>query len=131
MPATGLTIPVPLHTLSERRQAERFEAAMPVSVDGRDAVTGDLSSTGLSFFSDHAYTPGTHIEVVIEYLLDGHQYPLRCDAEVVRVDAVQDGWRVGARLAPQSQLQDVSVPAPEPVRPQLRSVDGGAQDDRS
>lgn len=128
MPASGLTIPVPLHTRSERREAERFEAAMPVSVDGRAAVTGDLSSTGLSFLADRPYTPGAHIEVVIEYLLDGHQYPLRCDAEVMRVEAVQGGWRVGARLAPQSQLADVSVPAAEPARPHLRSVDGGQED---
>ena len=126
MPATGPTIPVPLHTRSDRRQADRFGAEMPVSVDGREAVTGDLSSTGLSFLADHSYTPGTHIEVVIEYLLDGHQYPLRCEAEVVRVEAVDGGWRVGARLAPQSRLEDVSVPAAAPGRPSLRSVDPAA-----
>jgi hypothetical protein len=119
----GVTIPVHLQTRSERRQAERFEAAMPVSVDGRAAVTGDLSSTGLSFLSDRSYAPGARVEVVIEYLLDGHQYPLRCEAEVVRVEAVEGGWRIGARLAPQSQLQDVSVPAGEGGRPFLRSVD--------
>jgi hypothetical protein len=123
MPGPGLTISVPLRTRAERREAERFAAAMPVSVDGHAAVTGDLSSTGLSFVADRAYAPGARVEVVIEYLLDGHQYPLRCEAEVVRVEAAEGGWRIGARLAPQSQLQDVSVPEADSGRPHLRSVD--------
>jgi hypothetical protein len=122
----GLTIPVALHTRDERREAERFAAAMPVSIDGRPGTTQDLSTTGLSFHADHAYVPGTTIEVVIEYLLDGHQYPLRCEAEVVRSVPDGDGFMIGARLTPQSQLADVPVgdgPTPADPRPHLRSVD--------
>jgi hypothetical protein len=80
----GVIIPVPLRARGERREAERFEAAMPVRVDGEAATTRDLSASGLSFLSERAYDPGARIEVVIEYLLDGQQYPLRCEAEVVR-----------------------------------------------
>ena len=114
---TGPTIPVPLRTREERRRAERFAAAMPVRVDGHAATTQDLSSSGLSFLADRPYTPGSHVQVVIEYLLDGHQYPLRCEAEVVRSEPVEGGFRVGARLAPQSQLQEVRL-----GRPHLRRV---------
>lgn len=107
-----LTIAVPLRTRDERRVAERFVASMPANVNGDDAATTqDLSASGLSFVSDRAYSPGEHIEVVIEYLLDGHQYPLQCDAEVVRVHQGPQGFTIGARLAPASQAATVAVPA--------------------
>jgi hypothetical protein len=121
----GVTIPVALRSGSERRQAERFGATMPVTVDGHHGSTHDLSTTGLSFLADHAYEVGARIEVVIEYLLDGHQYPLRCDAEVVRSDPVDGGHMVGARLMPQSQLDPVPVADADTVAPErasLRSV---------
>ena len=88
----------PLRSLDDRRAAERFDAAMPVRVDGREGTTNDLSATGLSFESEQRYEPGECIEVVIEYLLDGHQYPLQCEAEVVRAEPSGTGWRIGARL---------------------------------
>jgi hypothetical protein len=122
----GLTISVPLRTPEDRRQAERFAAAMPVSVDGEQGTTQDLSTTGLSFHADHAYEPGTQVEVVIEYLLDGHQYPLRCQAEVVRSVPDADGFTIGARLAPQSQIAPVALGdehAAENAARHLRSVD--------
>lgn len=117
------TIPVPLRTRDERRRAERFAAAMPVSVDGLPGTTQDLSSTGLSFRSERPYELGSRVEVVIEYLLDGHQYPLRCEAEVMRSIADGDGYTIGARLAPQSATQAVSPGEPGGGRAHLRPVD--------
>lgn len=124
MAEPGLTISIPLRSGSERRQAERFAAAMPVTVDGRQGTTQDLSTTGLSFHAEHAYATGAQVEVVIEYLLDGHHYPLRCQAEVMRSEAEGDGWRIGARLMPQSEIEPVAV-GEEPAqkdRPILRGV---------
>ena len=116
MAAPGLTIAVPLHTRDDRRRGERFVAAMPVTVDGHQGTTQDLSSTGLSFHADRHYEPGSRVDVVIEYLLDGHRYPLRCEAEVVRVTPQEDGtYSVGARLSPQSVLQEVPVGTDAPA----------------
>lgn len=100
------TIVVALNPGRDRRQAERVPVAMPLSVDGRPATTADLSDGGLSFRAQERYAPGSHVEVVIEYLLDGHHYPLRCDAEVVRCEADGQGYTIGARL---------SLPPPDPV----------------
>jgi hypothetical protein len=122
MASAGPTIPVPLRTGAERRQAERFAAAMPVSIDGQHGITQDLSTTGLSFRADRPYAPGALVEVVIEYLLDGHQYPLRCQAEVVRSSASGDGYTIGARLTPQSQLQEVAVGRERGKPRRLRSM---------
>ena len=117
MPADGVTIPVPLHPRADRRQAERFGAAMPVSVDGESATTRDLSASGLSFLSEHAFQAGARVKVVIEYLLDGHQYPLRCEAEVVRSEPAEGGFRVGARLLPRPEVVPVTVADADTVQP--------------
>lgn len=130
MPDHGTSMPGPQHGPDERRGAERFGAAMPVHVDGAPGTTEDLSTSGLSFLSDRAYDAGDRIEVVIEYLLDGHQYPLRCDAEVVRSQPTGAGYKVAARLVPRAQLaavprangEDARAPAAG-MRPHLRSVD--------
>ena len=121
MARPGVVIPVPLQRRDERRRAERFVAAMPVAVDGHEATTQDLSSTGLAFTADRPYDVGARIEVEIEYILDGHHYPLRCAAEVVRVQADGGSYLIGARLLPQETLQDVSVGA-DTTRRGLRSV---------
>ena len=113
MAGEGPTIAIPLHTRDERRRGDRFVAAMPVTVDGHPGTTQDLSSTGLSFHADRHYEPGSRVDVVIEYLLDGHHYPLRCQAEVVRCQPAGGGYAVGARLAPQPHLQEVPVGEPQ------------------
>lgn len=130
MPGQPLTIPVPLQTRDDRRRAERFVAAMPVSVDGREGTTQDLSASGLAFTADRPYAPGTRVEVVIEYLLDGHNYPLRCEVEVVRSTPAADGYTIGARLAARPEADTVTVAAGDAVPPagsapraRLRPVD--------
>jgi hypothetical protein len=127
MAGDGVTIAIPLHTRDERRRAERFVASMPVTVDGREGTTQDLSASGLSFHADRHYEPGTLVDVVIEYLLDGHQYPLRCQAEVIRSEASENGFTIGARLAPQPQLEEVPVGGTIAARrsgePRLRRID--------
>lgn len=120
-----LTIPVPLQTRDNRRTSERFVASMPVTVDGIEGTTTDLSPGGLSFVADRGYEPGARVDVVIEYLLDGHQYPLRCQAEVVRSEPLAQGWRIGARLLPESKRAELDVPAvvADAQRAHLRTVD--------
>ena len=94
------TISVQLRSVGNRRSEERYIAQMPVQVGDAAGTTQDLSSRGLSFVTDRSYEVGARLEVVIEYLLDGHQYPLECEAEIVRVDPVPEGFRIGARLKP-------------------------------
>ena len=91
---------VPLGRLEEKRGAERFEMELPMTVgQGRAGITRDVSVSGMSFTSRQPYAAGEHIELTVEYLLDGHNYPLRCEAVVVRCEACAGGFTVGARLA--------------------------------
>jgi len=90
---------VPLRRREEKRGAERFDMELPLTVaNGQAGVTRDLSLTGLSFTSRQPYVVGERIDITVDYLLDGHNYPLRCEAEVVRCDPCQGGFTIGARL---------------------------------
>jgi hypothetical protein len=127
MANTGPTISVPLERRDNGRRADRVFASMPVTIDGREGTTQDLSSTGLSFFWDQPYEVGARVDVVIEYLLDGAHYPLHCQAEVVRVAACEGGYAIGARLMPEPQQFEVEdadqVAEAGAARQPLRSVD--------
>ncbi len=91
---------VPLRRRQEQRLSERFEMELPVSLaNGKAGITRDLSVSGLSFTSREPYAIGEHVELTVEYLLDGHNFPLRCEATVVRCDPCQGGFTVGAKLA--------------------------------
>ena len=91
---------VPLRRREERRGAERFEMELPLSVaNGQGGVTRNLSLSGLAFTSRQPYVVGERIAITVEYLLDGHNFPLRCEAEVVRCDPCEGGFTIGARLA--------------------------------
>lgn len=83
---------------TERRESDRVAAAMPVRVDGHSTITQDISEQGLAFESDKPYALGERISVVVEYLLDGANVPLRSEAEVLRVEPCANGYTVGARL---------------------------------
>ncbi|TFY99388.1 PilZ domain-containing protein [Ramlibacter henchirensis] len=90
---------VPLRRRQEKRGAERFEMELPLTVGNAGAgTTRDLSVSGLSFTSRQPYVVGEEIDVTVEYLLDGHNFPLRCRATVVRCDASPGGFTIGAKL---------------------------------
>jgi len=91
---------VPLGRRSEQRTAERFDMELPMKVaDGGGGTTRDLSVSGLSFTSAQPYDVGASIDVTIEYLLDGQNFPLRCEATVVRCEPCGVAYTIGARLA--------------------------------
>jgi len=90
---------VPLGRLQEKRGAERFEMELPLTVaPGQGGVTRDVSVSGLSFASRQPYGAGDPIELTVDYLLDGHNYPLRCAAVVVRCEPCASGFTIGVRL---------------------------------
>ena len=100
MPTVEPRVVVPLWRLEEKRGAERFEMEVPLTVEGGSAgVTRDVSVSGLCFTSRDAHAIGQRIELTVDYLLDGHNFPLRCEAVVVRCEPCRGGFTVGVRLA--------------------------------
>lgn len=84
--------------LVEQRAAPRFAMALRLTVEGDEGATHDLSATGLCFQSDRSYDAGAQLELVLEFPGTTRSHPLRCEAEVVRCEAVGDGFNVGVRL---------------------------------
>lgn len=98
MPAKAPTVSAPLSaTSSEQRVAPRFGVGMPYTIDGHEGQTRDLSATGLSLDCDTPYPVGAIIELVLRYGLDGHNFPMTCQVEVVRVEEHQGRFTIAAR----------------------------------
>ena len=99
MATESLTVVTPLAaaTDSDQRVAPRFGVGMPYTVDGLEGQTRDLSATGLSFDTDTAYPVGSIVDLTLRYGLDGHNFPMACQVEVVRVVPNGEGFTVAAR----------------------------------
>ena len=84
--------------LVEQRVAQRFGLALRLTVDGDEGATHDLSATGLFFESDRRFEVGQCVELVLEFPGVKRVYPLTCEAEVVRVSRVAQGFNIAVRL---------------------------------
>jgi hypothetical protein len=84
---------------SERRQARRFAAALPLDVSGIKAELLDFSTTGVRFVAEQPLHPGSTVAIGVRHLPDD-AHPPPCKAEVVRVASFAGGFTVGAKLAP-------------------------------
>ena len=83
---------------AEQRGAPRFGVGLPYTLGGRQGQTRDLSATGLSFDSDTAFPVGSVVDLTLRYGLDGHNFPLDCQVEVVRVEPQGTQFTIAARL---------------------------------
>jgi len=84
--------------LVDQRAAQRFGLALRLTVNGGEGATHDLSATGLSFESERGYEVDERIELVLEFPGGQRVYPLTCQAQVVRVSAVGEGFNIAVRL---------------------------------
>lgn len=83
----------------EQRAAERFALDLPLLVrEVGPATARDHGSGGLSLHVSLPLEVGRQIELTVDRLLDGHDMPLRCLAQVVRCIPERHGFIVGVRL---------------------------------
>ncbi|MDQ6881076.1 MAG: PilZ domain-containing protein [Pseudomonadota bacterium] len=92
-----------VHSISvaggDQRTAERFGVGLPYTLEGgTEGQTRDLSATGLSFESAVPYKVGAIVKMTVRYALDGHNFPMPCEVEVLRVEAQGAHFNIGARL---------------------------------
>jgi hypothetical protein len=87
-------------------RGDRFGIALPVTMEGGEGETLDISETGILFETAAASRPrvGSRIAMTLEYTLDGNVHRTQCDVEVVRVEQVGNRVNVATRLL--SPLQD-------------------------
>jgi hypothetical protein len=98
-------VPVPLLDTSllatgiDQRASERFGVGLPYMLgDGQQGHTRDLSATGVSFDSETPYVLGAIVQITLRYGLDGHNFPLPCEVEVMRVDANDGRYTIAGRF---------------------------------
>lgn len=97
MAAESPTLIAPVPATADQRAAPRFGVGMPYTIEGHEGQTRDLSATGLSFDSDTPYDVGATIELILRYGLDGHNFPMTCKVEVVRVEQRDGRYAIAAR----------------------------------
>ncbi len=81
-----------------QRSAHRFDVGVPVSLDGREGETQNLSSSGLLIESSSAPEIGANVDMTLQYLVNGQDFALHCRGEVVRVERRGTGYAVAVRL---------------------------------
>ena len=84
----------------DQRAGDRFGIALPITMEGIEGESHDISETGILFETAAAAEPrvGAKIDMTLEYSMDGHDYRAQCEAEVVRVERVGSKVNVAARL---------------------------------
>ena len=74
--------------VTERRQARRYRAALPVELEAGTGLTRDVSAAGAFFETGLSFSVGETISfsLVLEHADPGGPLRLQCQGEVVRVE---------------------------------------------
>jgi len=83
---------------SDQRTAVRFDASLPVALEGAAGETHNISAQGVYFETDAQQRLGELVNFTLEFTLYGQQHRLLCEGKVVRVERQGDRIGVAARL---------------------------------
>jgi hypothetical protein len=86
--------------MMDHRSGDRFGIALPITMEDGEGETHDISETGILFetVAESAPQVGARIAMTLQYSMDGHDYNMPCEVEVVRVERVGNRVNVAARL---------------------------------
>jgi PilZ domain len=82
----------------DQRSSDRFGIALPITLEDGEGETLDLSETGILFETESEPQVGSRIGLTLQYSMDGQEYHMGCEAEVVRVERVGLKVNVAAKL---------------------------------
>lgn len=83
---------------TDQRSSDRFGIALPITMEGGEGETHDISETGIFFETQCEPQVGARIDMTLQYSMDGQEYYVGCEVEVVRVERVGDKVNVAGRL---------------------------------
>jgi hypothetical protein len=78
----------------ERRKGERFKLALPVQLNDGIGTTCDISTSGIFFETESAYSIGDTIRLFLNF----EHETLQCEACVVRVESRNGQFGVAVEL---------------------------------
>ncbi len=93
-PAAALKAP----PATDARAQARYPVALPITMEGEEGQTLDLSAQGILFESTARPAVGTHVCLAILYQVGGADSRIDCDGEVVRVECHENMCNIAVRL---------------------------------
>lgn len=88
----------PTQPQADQRADERYAMALPITMEGEEGATHDLSAGGILFESPSQAEVGAQVALSLEYRRNGVEHRLACEGEVVRVERHGDGYNIAVRL---------------------------------
>ena len=82
-----------------QRSAERFGLALPITMEGEECSSHDISATGVLLEASQAPALGASVALTLQYRCDGREFSLDCRGEVVRVERHGENYNIAVRLA--------------------------------
>ncbi|AEG92803.1 PilZ domain-containing protein [Ramlibacter tataouinensis] len=83
---------------TDQRAADRFGVALPITMEGEEGATHDLSAGGILFESPSDAVLGEQVTVQLQYRRHGIDHQLDCKGRVVRVERCGDGYNIAVQL---------------------------------
>lgn len=88
----------PAASLPDQRSSDRFGLALPITLEGEECASHDLSATGLLVESGRALAVGDEVSLTLEMPEEGGNARLACRGRVVRIQQLAGGYNIGLRL---------------------------------
>ena len=88
------------------RSAERFGLALPITMEGEECASHDISATGVLLECPAPMPLGARVSLSLQYRARGRDLALDCRGEVVRVEKHGENFNIAVRLA-EPLFQDV------------------------
>ena len=85
----------------EKREAKRHQIEAPIELARGTGVTRDFSYSGVYFTTKENYQKGEFLDFMfnLKYAFPDREIPLKCYAEIVRVEKVGNQYGVAVKLA--------------------------------
>jgi hypothetical protein len=103
----------------DRRAAKRYAVTLPVFWPEGQALTRDVSETGVFFETDTAVTPcgPLRFSLVLGHFDPSARYVVTCEGTIVRVEVRSAKIGVGVRIGAYRVVRQGADQAPEPTLP--------------
>ncbi len=82
-----------------QRAAERFGLALPITMEGEECASHDISATGVLLECPAAPELGATVSLTLQYRAEGQDFSLDCLGEVVRVERHGENYNIAVRLS--------------------------------
>jgi hypothetical protein len=85
----------------KQRRRTRINAHLPISINGVQGVTRDISTSGLFVVQSRQHEMGSRIDFCVDLDTPGGKLKLCCEGEVVRVEEVDGRVGIGVKILSQ------------------------------